>query len=389
MKKCWAVVLAAGKGTRTHLPYNKVLYEWDGKTVLERTLESLLHGGHFEGVVIAFDAEDEEKIRVIAEQMPIPCILARGGDTRTASCARSLESVPKDVEIIAIHDAARAFVPENLVAATLASAAEYGSGVASTRVTDTIKIVREGGFAVSTPDREMLRAVQTPQAFSAEIIRTAYRRAAEDGISATDDASLVERYIGPVHLVETEDAAMNIKITHREDLPKEMPFPRTGVGYDAHRLVEGRKLVLGGVEIPYEKGLLGHSDADVCVHALIDALLGAAAQGDIGQLFPDSDGAYGGISSLLLLERTKQFLKDKGYRFLCCDISIVAQRPKLAPYIPQMRQCIADALDTSLENVSVKATTTEGMGFEGAGEGISAQAVATVILDTQSKGAIL
>ncbi len=389
MRKCWVVVLAAGKGTRTRLPYNKVLYEWDGKTVLERTLDSLLCGGHFDGIVIATDAEDEEKIRAIADRMPIPCILARGGDTRTASCARALEHVPEDAEIIAIHDAARAFVPESLVAATLASAAEYGSGVASTRVTDTIKIVGEGGFAASTPERNTLRAVQTPQVFSAETIRTAYRRAEADGVTATDDASLVERYIGPVHLVETEDAPRNIKITHREDLPKAMPFPRTGVGYDAHRLVEGRKLVLGGVEIPYEKGLLGHSDADVCVHALIDALLGASAQGDIGQLFPDSDGAYKGISSLLLLEKTMQFLQDKGYRFLCCDISIVAQRPKLAPHIPQMRQCIADALATSLGNVSVKATTTEGMGFEGAGEGISAHAVATVILDTQSKGAIL
>ena len=153
-------------------------------------------------------------------------------------------------------------------------------------------------------------------------------------------------------------------------------LPRVGHGYDAHRLVEDRKLILGGVEIPYEKGLLGHSDADVLIHAIIDALFGAAAMGDIGQHFPDRDPQYKGISSLLLLNETRRILTEKGFAILNIDSTLIAQKPKLASFIPEMRERIADMLLVDINAVSVKATTTEGMGFEGIGEGISAHAVA-------------
>ena len=153
---------------------------------------------------------------------------------------------------------------------------------------------------------------------------------------------------------------------------------RIGQGYDAHRLIEGRELWLGGVRVPYEKGLLGHSDADAALHALMDALLGAAALGDIGRLFPDSDEKYRGVSSLLLLAETRRALERRGFSIGNCDVTIVAQAPRLAPYIPQMRHAIAQTLGIPAEQVSVKATTTERMGFEGSGEGISAQAAALI-----------
>ncbi|KNZ68462.1 2-C-methyl-D-erythritol 2,4-cyclodiphosphate synthase [Thermincola ferriacetica] len=154
---------------------------------------------------------------------------------------------------------------------------------------------------------------------------------------------------------------------------------RIGIGYDVHRLVPGRPLILGGVNIPYEKGLLGHSDADVLIHAIMDALLGAAGEGDIGRHFPDSDEAYKGISSLLLLKRVAQVIRDKGYEVNNVDSIIIAQKPKMAPYIEQMVQNIAGILQVNAAGINVKATTTEGLGFTGSGEGIAAQAVATII----------
>ena len=192
---------------------------------------------------------------------------------------------------------------------------------------------------------------------------------------------LMERLGVPVHLCA--GSPRNIKLTAPEDLTLAdfylSGLPRVGHGYDAHRLVPDRKLILGGVEIPYEKGLLGHSDADVLVHAVIDALLGAAALGDIGGHFPDSDPQYKGVFSIRLLEETARILKDAGFAPRNIDATLIAQRPKLAAYIPRMRENIAAAVGLDTACVSVKATTTEGMGFEGAGEGISAHAVALIV----------
>ncbi|MBR5258806.1 MAG: 2-C-methyl-D-erythritol 2,4-cyclodiphosphate synthase [Clostridia bacterium] len=206
--------------------------------------------------------------------------------------------------------------------------------------------------------------------------------AADPSLVYTDDAAVFEAVYGQVHLSRADSARGNIKLTTAEDLElADLRFSgafRTGTGYDVHRLAEGRKLVLCGVEIPFEKGLLGHSDADVALHALMDALLGAAALGDIGRHFPDSDPQYKGISSLELLTRVRALTDRAGFRAQNVDVTIVCQRPKLAAFIPKMRENIASALDIGVERVSVKATTTEGLGFEGEGEGISAQAAALV-----------
>ena len=233
----------------------------------------------------------------------------------------------------------------------------------------------------TTPDRSTLYAVQTPQCFD----RAAYLAALEEldeekARLVTDDCSLFELTGRTVQLTQGDYA--NLKITTREDLPrakqKEGTAMRIGHGYDVHRLVEGRKLILGGVEVPYEKGLLGHSDADVLAHAVMDAVLGAAALGDIGQHFPDTAKEYEGADSLALARRVAEILKEHGYRIENIDSTILCQRPKLASYIPAMRQKLADAFGMPVDAVSVKATTEEHLGFTGEGLGIAAHAVALI-----------
>ena len=236
-------------------------------------------------------------------------------------------------------------------------------------------------MVAETPDRSTLYAVQTPQCFD----RAAYLAAleeldAEKARLVTDDCSLFELTGRPVQLTQGDYA--NLKITTREDLPrpqqKEGEPMRIGHGYDVHRLVEGRKLILGGVEIPYEKGLLGHSDADVLLHAVMDAVLGAAALGDIGQHFPDTDPAYKGADSLALTREVARIIAEHGYKVGNIDATILCQRPKLAPHIPAMRRNIADAFGLPVDAVSVKATTEEHLGFTGEGLGIAAHAVALI-----------
>ena len=281
-----------------------------------------------------------------------------------------------------MHDAARPFVTRHILKETLKSAIEYGSGVACTKVTDTVKQVDDNGI-VHTLNRDSLRAVQTPQVFELSRSIAAHEWAHENGISATDDSALVEMKEGSVHLVATEDGALNIKLTTPADIDriKKQPTLRTGMGYDAHRLVEGRKLILCGVDVPYERGLLGHSDADVgypCADRR--AALGAAGLGDIGRMFPDSDMQFKDISSIKLLRAAVKRINDAGISINNCDITIVAQRPKLLPYIDKMQSTLADAMGIDKSRVNVKGKTTEGMGFEGTGEGMSAYCAASVIV---------
>lgn len=378
----WAVVVAAGKGSRFGQPYNKVFHPLDGVSVLTRCLKALEDSQAFEGAVLVLSSQDEDAYQALtAREGESPLVRARctGGLSRQESVLNGLRLVPQDARIVAIHDAARPFVTRRIVQETIKSAERCGSGVPARPLTDTIKVLGDDGCAIETPPRERLCAVQTPQTFCLNAIMKAHIQAAQEGYTATDDAALYERYIGGVHIVMNEDCAKNIKVTTPQDLPvRHCPF-RTGMGYDAHRLVEGRALVLCGVTVPYEKGLLGHSDADVAVHALMDALLGAAALGDIGRHFPDSDARYKGISSMLLLRHVIELLQERGFRPVNADVTIVAQRPKLKDYIDQMARNLAEEMKLNIEDVNVKATTTEGMGFEGMGEGISAQA--TVLIE--------
>ena len=378
---CWAIIVAAGRGSRAGLGENKVLHPVRGRSALARCLDVFARSGRFDGAVVVLSEDDREKFTALAEREgPFELLkkVVMGGQTRQESVCNGLLALPEDAGTVAIHDAARPFVSLEVIDAAMDSARDFGSGVISTPVVDTIKLIGADG-RVTSLDRAALRAVQTPQCFAYRDILKAHLRAREDGFAATDDAMLYEHYYGDVRLVTSAGAEENVKLTTKADFDAleahRLPVVRVGQGYDVHRLGPDRRLILCGVEIAWDLGLIGHSDADVAVHALMDALLGALGLGDIGKLFPDSDARYKGADSMKLLEAVMERVRALGWRVGNADITIVAQRPKIAPFIPEMRARVAGGLGVAIEQVSVKATTTEGLGFEGEGLGISAQAV--------------
>ncbi len=378
------VVVAAGRGARAGFEYNKLFHKLNGKTVLTNTLSALTKSGLIDEIALVLsegDLQAYEKIKLEEGACGLVKAVALGGSTRQESVYSGLKALSDDTDIVLIHDGARPFVTKEIIENVIKDAVSFGSGVISAKVIDTIKRVDEEGYAVETPVRDSLRAVQTPQAFAYKAIMQAHAYAQSKGYCATDDAALYEYLFGRVKLTEAESAMENKKLTLKSDFEEDMPkfLFRSGTGYDVHRLVEKRKLILCGEEIEYDKGLLGHSDADVALHALMDAMLGACALGDIGKLFPDNDMSYKDISSMLLLKRANEKIRENGFLVTSCDVTIVCQRPKLSPFIPKMRENIAGVLSLSADRVSVKATTTEKLGFEGEGLGISAQASATVI----------
>ena len=382
----YAIVLGGGLGARMHAGRNKVVLTLGGEMVLLRSIRAMLP--HVKGVIAVVRAEDERDIRRAisrSDMRDANILYAPAGFNRQASVYSGLTVLPEDCTRVLIHDGARCLVDDDTIENVKRSVEKCGTGVAAVPVIDTIKEVDEHERVTQTPARSTLRAVQTPQGFDLDLIMKAHRHAQMHDYTGTDDASLLEYMQHPVQLVE--GARRNLKLTIPEDmmignayLAEEagLPAMRVGQGYDVHRLVPDRKLILCGVEVPHTLGLLGHSDADVAVHALMDAMLGAMALGDIGKHFPDSDPAYRGISSMLLLKHVVQLLEDHQSRVTNADVTIVAQKPKLLPYIPQMQENIAQALNLPLSRVNVKATTTEKLGFEGREEGISAQAVCMV-----------
>lgn len=367
-----AILVAAGASRR--MGFDKLGFHLpDGRTVLETSLAAFdRHPAVTQIVLVA--GGNFDVCQALAARCAKPTVVVHGGATRADSVRAGLAEA--EGKLVAIHDAARPFVSGEVITRTLEAAWEFGAAAPAVAVKDTIKIASRG-VVLNTPDRNTLYAVQTPQCFWRERYLEALDRVQGETASAvTDDCSLFELAGFPVHLVEGEYA--NTKITTKEDLKGETSM-RIGHGYDVHRLVEGRKLILGGVEIPYEKGLLGHSDADVLLHAISDALLGAAALGDIGKHFPDTDPRYKGADSLELLRQVGVMLREAGYTVGNIDSTILCQAPKLASHIPAMRQNIASALGIDAGAVSVKATTEEKLGFTGSGEGIAAHAVALIL----------
>lgn len=376
----YAIILAGGSGSRMGAGKNKVLLSLGGEAVILRSVRAF--EGLADGLVVVSRAEDMEDIQSLLAEAHIHATVVPGGATRQDSVWNGLQALPSECTHVLIHDGARCLVDEGTIRRAMRSAEDFRSGIAAIPVVDTIKIAGEDEMISATVDRDILRAVQTPQAFELDLILSAHRKAQEDHAQCTDDASLVEHLGLPVYM--TLGSKHNIKLTTPEDiamaeaiLNQSAPLPdlRVGQGYDVHRLVEGRDLILCGVNVPHTLGLLGHSDADVALHALMDAMLGAAALGDIGRHFPDSDPQYKGISSMKLLEHVVNLLAEHHLRVSNADVTIVAQKPKLLPHIPQMRENVAAALHLPLERVNVKATTTEKLGFEGEQLGISAQAV--------------
>ncbi|MCI6141391.1 MAG: 2-C-methyl-D-erythritol 2,4-cyclodiphosphate synthase [Subdoligranulum variabile] len=367
-----AIIVAAGASRR--MGFDKLSYRLpDGRTVLETSCALFAaHPAVDELVLVA--GGNRPQCEAIAAACPKPCTVVQGGATRADSVRSGLAAAKG--QLVAIHDAARPFASAEIITAALQAAAESGAAAPAVPVKDTIKIADQDGKVVATPDRAMLYAVQTPQCFDRALYLQALEAVSGEKASlVTDDCSLFELAGLPVTLTAGDYA--NLKITTKEDLQKEKTM-RIGHGYDVHRLVEDRKLILGGVEVPYEKGLLGHSDADVLLHAVMDAVLGAAALGDIGQHFPDTDPAYKGADSLALTREVAKIIAAHGYKVGNIDATILCQRPKLAPHIPAMRQNIADAFGLPLDAVSVKATTEEHLGFTGEGLGIAAHAVALI-----------
>lgn len=377
------MVAAAGGSTRMGRPKQDILL--DGVSVLTRTLMRLQASTAVDEIVLIARAEDIERYRTVAAQHGIDKLhqVVVGGDTRQRSVANGLAAVPSHATLIGIHDGARPLVTDEVIAAVIRTAAETGAAAVAVPVKDTLKRTDADGIVCDTPDRTHLWRVQTPQVFAATPYRAAMAEAIASGADLTDDCQLMERAGYPVTLCEGLDT--NLKLTTPEDVllaqailraeHKEEITMRIGHGYDVHRLVENRPLIIGGVNIPFSLGLLGHSDADVLTHAVMDALLGAAALGDIGALFPDTDPAYAGADSIALLRHVVARVREEGYEIGNIDATVLAQQPKLKPHITAMRERIAEACGIDVTAISVKATTEEGLGFTGTMEGIAAHAV--------------
>ncbi len=373
------MVAAAGGSTRMGQPKQHILL--GNHPVLIHTLTTLQQVAAIDEILLIAREEDIPHFTALAAEAGVTKLRTAvpGGATRQGSAAAGLAALPAQTTLVGVHDGARPLVRAEDVEAVIREAGGCGAAALAVPVKDTLKRTDKDGFVTDTPDRAGLWRVQTPQVFDRAALCAAMQTALAEGKDYTDDCQLMEAAGHRVKLVQGLDT--NLKLTTPEDirlaqaLMKEDKGMRIGHGYDVHKLVEDRLLILGGVTIPYEKGLLGHSDADVLTHAIMDALLGAAALGDIGKLFPDNDPAYAGADSVALLRRVVQRIGEEGYRIGNIDATILCQRPKLAPHIPEMRRILADACGVALEQVSVKATTEEGLGFTGSGEGIAAHCV--------------
>jgi 2-C-methyl-D-erythritol 4-phosphate cytidylyltransferase/2-C-methyl-D-erythritol 2,4-cyclodiphosphate synthase len=386
-----AVIAAGGTGTRMNSSIPKQFLEISGKPVLLHTAEAIASLEEVTQIVVALPPEHisiaSSILQRIAEQKNIRCVA--GGINRQESVRCGVIHIASDPDVIMVHDAVRPVCDHDLMLRVLRAAWKKGAAVPGLPATETIQRVSRKGRVLATPPREQLFAIQTPQAFHAGILRAALNKAHDSGYVGTDESSVVRWAGHPVAVVD--GSPDNIKITRPADLKiAEMLLTRRqegqagmsesslriGQGIDYHRLVEGRKLILGGVEIPSEKGLEGHSDADALSHAICDALLGAAALGDIGKHFPDTDPANRGRSSLEFLRLVRQKIEAAGWRVRNVDATLLVQRPRVAPYAEEMKKNIAESLGLTPAEVSIKATTTEGLNAEGRGEGISAQAIA-------------
>lgn len=375
------MVAAAGGSTRMGQPKQHILL--GDHPVLIHTLLTLQAVDAIDEILLIAREEDIPHFTDLAANAGVTKLhtAVAGGATRQQSVAAGLAALPDCATLVGVHDGARPLVRPEDVTAVITAAADGGAAALAVPVKDTLKRTDGDGFVTATPDRANLWRVQTPQVFDRAALCAAMEVAQAEGKDYTDDCQLMEAAGHRVRLVPGLDT--NLKLTTPEDVrlaqalmgDKEETAMRIGHGYDVHRLVEDRPLILGGVTIPYEKGLLGHSDADVLTHAIMDALLGAAALGDIGKLFPDNDPAYAGADSVALLRHVVARLREEGYRIGNIDATVLCQRPKLAPHIPEMRQILADACGVDATCISVKATTEEGLGFTGTGEGIAAHCV--------------
>jgi 2-C-methyl-D-erythritol 4-phosphate cytidylyltransferase/2-C-methyl-D-erythritol 2,4-cyclodiphosphate synthase len=381
-----AIIAAGGRGVRLGADQPKQLLSVAGRTILERSVDAFVTHPAIDEVVVSLPPELVAQPPACLQRAAKPLRIVPGGARRQDSVANAFAAADPGSDVIVIHDAARPFVTADLITRTIAAAVENGAALAALAATDTVKMVEPGSAeagprVVKTLARETIYLAQTPQAFRRQVLREAL--ASDD--DATDEAMLAERAGHPVRIVEGE--ATNVKITTAGDLTQARSIAsrnvdaatvRTGTGYDLHRLVPGRPLVIGGVTIPSDRGALGHSDADVVCHAVTDAVLGAAGLGDIGRHFPDDDPRWKDASSIDLLTRVATILEGRGFTIRNVDATVVLERPKIKDHVDAMRANLARALGIEIGQVSVKGKTNEGVDAVGRGEAIAAHAVALV-----------
>lgn len=381
-----AILVAAGRGLRAGTGGPKQYRAIGGRTVIHRALAAFSEHPDVAVVqpVVNPDDIDVFNAAVSGLRHEVP---AHGGATRQASVLAGLEAlVPHRPDIVLIHDAARPFVTSAVISRAIQAAGKTGAAIPVVPVTDTIKEVTASGDIIATPERAKLRIAQTPQTFKFEVILEAHRRAARDGLTEfTDDAAIAE-WAG-LTVATFEGDVANMKLTTPEDFVREearlaaqLGDIRTGTGYDVHAFGEGDHVWLCGLRVPHSKGFLAHSDGDVGLHALVDAILGALADGDIGSHFPPSDMKWKGASSDQFLKYAIERVTARGGRVANLEVTMICERPKIGPLRDQMRARIAEISGVDISRIAVKATTSERLGFTGREEGIAATASATIRL---------
>lgn len=374
-----AIVAAGGSGERAGVA--KQWVRLGGESVLRRSARNLAACDLVDELVAVVPPNQIEHGRREMDDLGKPCQVVEGGATRAESVRNGLAAIP-GCSVVLTHDAARPFTTPALTRAVALAAARDGAASAALGATDTVKLA-DGNRVVETIDRRTIWLAQTPQGFRATLLARAFMAAGPLAVAATDECQLIEQLGEPVTLVPGE--VSNFKLTNGGDLARaralvEAPYA-IGVGYDVHPFEPGRKLILGGVEFEGD-GLLGHSDADICAHAIGDAILGAAGLGDLGHHFPDTDPRWKGVSSLQLLREIVRKAGEVGWRVGNCDVTLAARRPKIAARAEEMRAHLAEALGVVAAQVNVKATTGEGLGFVGREEGIAAHAVALLVRES-------
>ncbi|MCK5516408.1 MAG: 2-C-methyl-D-erythritol 4-phosphate cytidylyltransferase [Desulfobulbaceae bacterium] len=376
------IIPAAGFGSRMKLDHPKQFHQLGDAPILIHTIRAFLQNSHIDRIVVVIASDKIKQTREILARyigQLDQITLVPGGKRRQDSVQEGLKALDQGTDIVLVHDGARPLVSQAVINRCYETAVIEGAAIAAVPVKDTLKKGNTASKVIDTVERENLWHAQTPQAARRDLLVEAFRKLGEKDV--TDESSLLELAGIPVTLVAGSEN--NIKITHQEDLHlaerimqnRANRIPRIGHGFDAHRLVENRKLVLGGITVPHSLGLTGHSDADVLTHALCDAILGALGEGDIGQHFPDSDRQFSDIYSITLLERVMDLAAVHSYSLANCDITIVCQAPRLAPFLIKMKAMLAKTCKTEPGRINIKATTTEKMGFTGREEGISCHAV--------------
>jgi 2-C-methyl-D-erythritol 4-phosphate cytidylyltransferase/2-C-methyl-D-erythritol 2,4-cyclodiphosphate synthase len=382
-----AVVVAAGRGQRAGGDMPKQYRKIAGAPVIRATLSAFSTHPQVDLVQPVIHRADDELFRVASGGLPKLSEPVAGGTTRQSSVHAGLQALQGNApEIVLIHDAARPFLSSALISRAIEAARAHGAAVPGIAIADTVKKIDTGALVIETLDRGSLRMVQTPQAFGFALIADAHRRAAAAGrTDFTDDAALAEWAGHRVLMFEGE--AGNVKLTTNDDFARAELLSaaalgdlRIGNGFDVHAFADGDHVMLGGIRIPHERGVTGHSDADVALHALVDAILGALAEGDIGQHFPPSDPQWRGASSDRFLAFACERVRARGGVIGNLDVTIVCEAPRVSPHRDAMRARIAEVAGISVDRVAVKATTSEMLGFTGRGEGIFATATATVRL---------